>query len=522
MRMICLLAGFLLSLSSFAQKKTEIDFLENEHWWTGIIDRGHLMPLTPGFSFDMAEANTVNQLQPLFISSAGRYLFSEEPVQCTVAPGGIVIRGNDSLTLHSAGTSLRDAYRDAAATFFDFHDEYPDPELFLKPQYNTWIELTYNQNQKDVLQYARSMLDHGMPPGVIMIDDTWQHDYGVWEFDANKFPDPKAMMDSLHHMGFRVMLWICPFVSPDSREYRQLAADGGLLLTADGTRPKMIDWWNGVSAVLDLSHPNGNAWFRAQLDRLQTRYGVDGFKFDAGDIHFYSGGKSYGNISPHQQNLLFNELGLQYPLNEFRAAWKAGGEPLAQRLADKAHSWEDLRMLIPQITLQGIMGYPFACPDMIGGGEFTSFLEGSVIDQELIVRSAQCHVFMPMMQFSVNPYRILDQRHAGAVREAVGLRQKFAPIIMELVQNAAHTGEPVVRMMEYEFPHQGYAGISDQFMLGDTYLIAPVLEKGATVRKIVLPKGRWKDAEGKVWKGGRTIGVPVTLGSLPYFQRLAR
>ena len=53
------------------------------------------------------------------------------------------------------------------------------PELFFSvPQYNTWIELTYNQNQKDILRYARAIVDNGMPPGIIMIDDNWQEDYG--------------------------------------------------------------------------------------------------------------------------------------------------------------------------------------------------------------------------------------------------------------------------------------------------------------------------------------------------------
>ena len=37
----------------------------------------------------------------------------------------------------------------------------------------------------------------------------------------------------------------------------------------------------------------------------------------------------------------------------------------------------------------GLMGYTFVCPDLIGGGEFTSFLDQATIDQDLIVRSAQ-------------------------------------------------------------------------------------------------------------------------------------
>jgi alpha-glucosidase (family GH31 glycosyl hydrolase) len=121
---------------------------------------------------------------------------------------------------------------------------------------------------------------------------------------------------------------------------------------------------------------------------------------------------------------------------------------------------------------------------------------------------------------SVNPFRILDNEHANAVKEAVALRQKFVPMIMGLVENASKTGEPIVRSMEYVFPHQGYAEVKDQFLLGDKYLIAPVLAKNATKRKVLLPKGRWKDAAGKIWRGGKEIEVAVGLTSLPYFERL--
>ncbi len=58
---------------------------------------------------------------------------------------------------------------------------------------------------------------------------------------------------------------------------------------------------------------------------------------------------------------------------------------------------------------QSVMGYSYTCPDMIGGGEFGSFLNSKTIDEELVVRSAQVHALMPMMQFSVAPWRVLSK-----------------------------------------------------------------------------------------------------------------
>ena len=62
-----------------------------------------------------------------------------------------------------------------------------------------------------------------------MIDDNWQKDYGVWQFRPDKFPTPKEMITQLHQMGFKVMVWVCPFVSPDSQEYRFLRDKGYLV-----------------------------------------------------------------------------------------------------------------------------------------------------------------------------------------------------------------------------------------------------------------------------------------------------
>ena len=92
-----------------------------------------------------------------------------------------------------------------------------------------------------------------------------------------------------------------------------------------------------------------------------------------------------------------------------------------QRLSDKDHSWSDLQNLIPDIVAQGLMGYAYVCPDMIGGGQWMAFREGAVVDQELVVRSAQVHALMPMMQFSVAPWRVLSQENNASCLEMAKL-----------------------------------------------------------------------------------------------------
>ena len=352
-----------------------------------------------------------------------------------------------------------------------------------------------------------------------MVDDNWQQNYGQWDFKQNKFPDPKAMVASLHSDGFKVMLWICPFVHTNSETYAKLA-ERSLLLKDRSGAVALIKWWNGESALLDFTNPEAVDWFCSRLDYLRSTYAVDGFKFDAGDSSFYKGVVAAQPVSPNTHSELYGRIGLRYPLNEYRAMWKMGGEPIAERLRDKDHSWSDLRKLVPNMLLAGLMGYSFSCPDMIGGGEYKSFQTSSTIDQELVVRSAQCHALMPMMQFFVAPWRVLDEPHLKAVLKAVKVRQEHKDYILGLARESASTGEPVVRSMEYVFPHQGYERVNDQFLLGDRFLVAPVLEQGARRRQVIFPKGKWKGFDGIRYAGPARLSLAVPADELCYFEKV--
>ncbi len=515
------LIGFFSNGQQISDTKN-IEILPGEKWWGGAVWDGHEMPFKEGYSVNLYGNNKGNQAQPLLFSNRGRVIWSENPISYSIGEKAISISSFGSeIQISESGSTLKAAFSLAAQTYFPASGKRPHDLLFERPQYNTWIELIYNQNQTDILEYANAIKANGFPTGVIMIDDNWQEDYGKWNFHAERFTDPKGMIDSLHAMGFKVMMWICPFVSPDCDVYRALEAKGYFIKTAEGDFPLIVRWWNGASAVLDFTNPGAVEWFNGQLSGLQEKYGVDGFKLDAGDSYFYNTPMTSfdSTATPNDHTYAFQQFGLQYPLNEYRATWKMGGQPLAQRLHDKGHNWEDLKKLIPQIGLQGLLGYPFNCPDMIGGGEYGSFINLASVDQELIVRSAQIHALMQMMQFSVAPWRVLDKENLDAVKTAVSLRALYLPKIMQLVEAATQTGEPVVRLMEYEFPDQGFDGVKDQFMLGKDILVAPVLEKGSTVRKVILPKGKWKYND-KVYKGGVTVQLAVGLADIPIFQRI--
>ncbi len=144
-------------------------------------------------------------------------------------------------------------------------------------------------------------------------------------------------------------------------------------------------------------------------------------------------------------------------------------------------------------------------------------MEGKELDEELIVRSCQIHAMMPMMQFSVAPWRILSEENLEICRRYAKLHEQLGSYILDCARQSSLTNEPIVRSMEYQYPHQGFIDCNDQFMLGDKYLVAPMVEKGYK-RTVYLPKGKWKDDKGKVFKGPQKIEIEVPLERLPYYE----
>jgi alpha-glucosidase len=489
-------------------------------WWAGVVNDGYRMPFTKPYSADL-KGNYGNQAQPLMLSGKGEVIWSEIPYSIRYTSDKIRLSGKScTIKYNKAGETLQDAYHFASKTYFPPSGKMPDKLLFTNPQYNTWIELVYNQNQRDIMTYAKNILANGFPPGVLMIDDNWQEDYGKLNFHQGRFPDPKSMIDSLHLMGFKVMVWVCPFVSPDCDVFRALTVKN-CFVTDDSGRPAIIHWWNGASALLDFTNPEAVNWFKSQLNRLKTENGVDGFKFDAGDFEYYEGVHSHDiDATPQRHSELYGKIGLDYPLNEYRAMWKMGGQALAERLRDKDHGFASLQLLIPNMIAAGLAGYYFSCPDLIGGGEYTSFQNLEKMDQESIVRSAQIHALMPMMQFSVAPWRVLDSEHFAAVKDAIKIREKFSGYILELAIKAAKTGEPIIKPMEFNYPGRGYATITDQFLLGDKVLVAPVIKKGVSERTVFIPEGKWKSYDGKIISGPVTIKAEAGLNQLPYYEKI--
>lgn len=510
--------------------KQRIEICQNELWWCGVVDDAHCMPIgaDSDYSYDLRKNASYNQCNPLLISSSGRYVYGDEYFAIRAQNGVIELESDGELDFREGMADLRRAYLDASARHFPFQGAPPKRLHFDRPQYCTWIALMYEQSQQGILRFCRELIEAGFPAGELIIDAGWQRDYGDWDFHEGRFPDPAAMFREIRELGFSTAAWIVPFVSPDSAVFRELEAKG-YLIGAPGGGAFITHWWDGYSAIVDMTNPGAEAWLSGKLAGLMQRYGLAGFKFDAGDSRLYrSDNVTFRSVTPNEHSMLYGAYAERYPVNEVRACCKCAGRPIVQRIADRRHLWDaenGIRGLIPKAILQGLMGYPYLCPDMIGGGMFTDFLEESArkVDEELIIRYAQASALMPMMQFSY-PVWSGGDRLRDLCRDSAELHVRYGEEIWALAQQAAATGEPILRAMNYQYPQLGW--IEDQFMLGDRLLVAPVVQKGVRNRSVVLPQGRWAFLpDGKLFTVDQpfeVVEVEAPLEVLPYFENASR
>ena len=508
----------------------------NEYWWGGCIAAAEKMPFDGEtvYSIDLLR-NKRTQTSPLFLSSLGRFVWCEEPYKISFDHGTVTAEGDAEIVLENGGSSLREAYFTAMRKYFPFSGEKQTPrEFYEHPQFNTWMELTKFQNQKDVLKYAEEVVASGYTPGILMIDGTWQKAQGVWDFNPDRFPDPKPMFDRLHELGFIVMIWISPFVCSEGPMFQDLMtyragseARAGRhaynhLVRNEKGEVAIIKWWSGFSATYNFNLPDDCAHMDAQLQKLME-YGADGFKCDGGSYlpqAFLNLNSVWGGYSFAQLNEAWWKYGSKYKYHEFKDTWKSGGKYVIERLFDKDHRWtgNGLDCLIPHGLFAGLIGVPFICPDMVGSGQWTAFLYGEV-DEELFIRMAECSALFPMMQYSAIPARHLSEEGQKICLAMAKLHEKMYPEIEPLITNAEKTGEPILRSLEFVYPHCGYEKITDEFMLGNDILVAPVLTQGARERAVVFPAGTWEDEAGNRYEGGQTVTVPAPLDVLPWFRR---
>jgi hypothetical protein len=404
-----------------------------------------------------------------------------------------------------------------------------DTTLVRGPKWSTWSRYKTAVDQEKVLKFASEILELNYERSIMEIDDRWSSAYGELEFDSEKFPDAKAMVDDLHLKGFKVTLWVTPFVTEGTRAYKEGVKNDyfvkSKVLTPGHSKPGFFSWWQPTPVVaIDLTNTDAREWFLNGLKSLQTRYGIDGFKFDAGEPCFLP--KEFETKVPMKHpseytKLWSTEIAKTFKLCEVRSGHHSTDSGVWTRIGDTFSSWttsNGLRSLIPHLLTSSIVGYPLCLPDMIGGNAYAGGPS-----KELFVRWAQANCFMPAMQFSISPWEF-GKDVSEATNIVLKTRSKLIDLIEELSIKSSKTLQPICKPMWWLAPEDSNTfDINDQFCLGDDIVVAPVVYDKQRRREVYLPKGEWKEFDGeKVFSGEQWIegGYEAGIYDIPAFVRV--
>lgn len=448
--------------------RTEIPLLAGERWW-GVSVEG--APWDAGQSPEMPFRTT------MLVSSGGRYLWSAEPFNADLDDDQMAVTSEyEKVEAQKAGKTLREAYLICVHKNLTLPAQLPAMEFFTQPVYRPMQYWGRVWGQDEIMEYARKVVGEGLPAGTIILPEEWASWNVPFAFQPELFPDPKAMVEELHKMGFKVMLDVPMAVYMPGRNLVTAHKNGWL---TDTPIPK-----------LNLGNDELAAEMRKGLDALRTHYGFDGYRFESKEYQDFDDWQEYN------ANLL--SLANDVPMCEIDGA---PAKPFPGFITGIPYGYEtSLREVLYSLLSASLAGDIYKA----ASGE-------PEVAVEAAARFMVAALFFPVASVDYAPWEFEERKLQGQVRAALLFRASLADYMENLVKESARTGEPIVRHMEYQFPRQGFSDCEDQFMLGPKYLIAPCMD-GEAKRMVRLPKGRWTDKSGKTFKGPLVTEVDCTDG----------
>ncbi len=427
-----------------------------------------------------------------------------------------------------------------------------------------WQSRERFSSQEQTLSTLREMRDRGIPVDNIVQDwRYWKDDqWGSHEFDPERYPDPKAMIDSIHAMGARYMVSVWPKFYTGTEHFRELDANGWIYRRA--VVDSVADWLGYQQSFYDAYSEGARRLFWNQMKEHLFSLGVDAWWMDASEPNIHDctdmdyrkalcGPTALGTSTEY-----FNAYALMNAQAIYEGQRAAAPDQRVylltrngfaglQRYASSSWSgdigtrWEDMKAQISAGLNYSLSGIPFWTQD-IGGFSVEnrymaaqSLYESSGIVnedlkewRELQTRWHEWGAFCPLYrvhgQWPLREPQNLapeDSPCYKAILAADRLRYSLIPYIYTMAARVHFEDYTIMRALVMDFTDDPEAvGVSDEFMFGDAVLVCPVYEYGVRSRRVYLPEGLWYEwYSGEPVRGGRTIVADAPFERIPLYAR---
>ena len=409
-----------------------------------------------------------------------------------------------------------------------------------------------NREQAQVADDLEKLRALDLPATGMWLDRPYATAVNTFDFDPKKFPSPAAMVDAIRGAGLRLAVWHTPYLEPAAEPLVSEAKAKGYFVP----RPSIpLNKW---SVPIDFTNPAAVEFWQKNLQRYVAA-GVEGFKLDfAEDVapSLRAGRNAWGFFDGSDERTMHHDFTVLYhrtyrekvqntPFLLCRAGrwgdqanatliWPSDMDATLTKHREKFKDAQGADVVgiggLPATVIMGlglgVSGFPFFASDTGG------YRHGPA-DKETWVRWAEQTALWPAMEVGDGSSTMPWESPPGTGRDAESLdvyrayarlHLRLFPFFWSYATRIAADGRPIARPFGLAFPELG-AHPDDQYMLGDELLAAPVMTKGQTSRKVLLPPGEWLDwFDGDVHRAASALAPTVVevrapLGKAPLFLR---
>ncbi|TNE46359.1 MAG: hypothetical protein EP343_24145 [Deltaproteobacteria bacterium] len=418
------------------------------------------------------------------------------------------------------------------------------PRLLPKWALAPWMDAIYGQDK--VLKTAEKYRTEKIPSSVIWTED-WvgafedargYHLKYQWKADTTLYPDVKKMTDQLHAKGFKFFGYFNSFIKRGLPHWEEALKGNHTIKDKDGKPIQFSGVFFEDNTLPDLTRPETIAWIKGYMSDA-IKLGIDGWMADYGEwlplntvMHDGRTGWEAHNLYPVMWQKLNREVfDKERPDGDYvffvRSGWTGtGGLAPVVWAGDQQTEFgggDGLRSVIPIAINSGVSGIPVMTHDIAG----YSSIGVPPSTKELFFRWTQLGAFSPI--FRTHHGSFADRNwHWDKDKETIDMFRTYTkihiamfPYRYHLAKLASEKGYPMMRHLHLHYPEDPkVARIDDQFLLGESVLVAPVQKDKATEREVYLPKGVWYHyfTEAPL-EGGKSHTVKAGLQEIPVFVK---
>ena len=421
-----------------------------------------------------------------------------------------------------------------------------------------WQSRERYKTQDEMLSVLKEFRQRQIPIDNIVLDwNYWaENAWGSHEFDKERFPNPKAMIDSIHGMDARIMISVWPKFYATTEHFKEFERKGWMYMQA--VKDSIKDWVGPgyVGSFYDAYSKEARQLFWNQMKEHLYSLGIDAWWMDASepnvrdctDMDYRKALCGPTALGPSTE--YFNAYALvnaeaiydgqrgEDPNNRVFLLTRSGFSGLqrystATWSGDIATRWEDMKAQISAGINFSMSGIPYWTMD--NGGfcvekRYENAVENSADKdewRELNTRWHQFGTFVPLFRTHGQfPFRemwnIAPDTHPAyqSMRYYNELRYRLMPYIYSLAGKTYFDDYTIMRGLAMDFgKDKNVLNIGDQYLFGNALMVCPVTTYKQRSRVIYFPAGKnWYNLyDGKMIIGGQEQDYPLNYSRMPVF-----